>query len=86
QSWQRVDIRVKAVDVPDQINGLSADEVASSAVNVGLKSGIAASVAEAIDLLVSEEPGAQRILVTGSLYLAGDVLKRHRGYAIRPGV
>ena len=74
---------VVAVDIPNQINGQPAAEVAGSAIEAGLAGETAASVAEAIEHLVSEEPGAQRILITGSLFLAGDVLKRHRGYAIR---
>jgi len=75
---------VIAVDIPDQINSFAAEELANSAVKIGLTGGKAASVAEAIDHLVREEPGPQRILITGSLYLAGDVLRQHRGYAIRP--
>ncbi|VAW11672.1 Dihydrofolate synthase @ Folylpolyglutamate synthase [hydrothermal vent metagenome] len=73
---------VVAVDIPDQINGLAASDVAGSAAEAGFAGATAASVAAAIDQLVENEPEAQRILITGSLYLAGDVLKQHRGYAI----
>ncbi len=72
------------VGVPDQINSLGAEDLAEAARDLGFAVGTAASVEEAIDQLMSREPGPQRILITGSLYLAGDVLKRHRGYAIRP--
>jgi len=73
-----------AVNIPDQINGFAAKDLADAASELGFAASQASSVAEAIDQLVTTEPGPQRILITGSLYLAGDVLKRHRGYAIRP--
>jgi len=73
-----------AVNIPDQVNGLAADELAGAAIGLGFAGSAADSVAAAIDQLVCKEPGPQRILITGSLYLAGDVLRQHRGYAIRP--
>jgi dihydrofolate synthase/folylpolyglutamate synthase len=75
---------VVAVDVPDQPNGLAAAEVAAAAAGAGLVASTASGVADAIASLSANHPGPQRILVTGSLYLAGAVLKDHRGYAIRP--
>lgn len=76
--------RLIAVEVPEQTNGLAARDVAAAAKDVGLAAETASGVAEAVARLVSEDAGPQRILITGSLYLAGDVLKHHRGYAISP--
>ena len=75
--------RLVAIDVPDQPNGQTAEDVAVAAVEVGMAGETAGSAIEAIGRLVSENTGALRILITGSLYLAGSVLKRHRGYAMR---
>lgn len=75
---------VTAVDIPDQQNGQAAEDIAAAAAAVGLPGFLAANVDDAIAALAEADPGPQRILITGSLYLAGAVLKDHRGYAIRP--
>ena len=37
-------------------------------------------------LIAAGGPDPVRVLITGSLYLAGDVLRQHRGFAIKPGM
>lgn len=64
-----------AVPVPDNPAGLTPDEVAGAATRLGIKARTAGSVAAALDSLAATPmvPPA-RILICGSLYLAGAVL------------
>ena len=66
-----------ALTIPDEENSLEAAMMAAEADRAGMKSTRTAdSVAEAIDLITSEAPRA-RILICGSLYLAGHVLREN---------
>ena len=70
--------RVIAVPVPGSDNGLSAEAVADAARAIGLPAMSRDNLAEALDAarkLDLEPP--PRILITGSLYLAGDVLREN---------
>ena len=60
------------VAVPDEDASLTAAELAVASQRVGIETRPAANVAEAIGLLASGSAG--RILICGSLYLAGSVL------------
>ena len=62
-----------AVSIPGEAAALSADETAAIATEVGLKGSPAGSVAEAVGHITTQAPQA-RILICGSLYLAGAVL------------
>ena len=67
---------VIAVPIPDQDNAFTADALAAALRPTGLRVETAASVADAlgaISRLAYERP--PRILITGSLYLAGSVLE-----------
>lgn len=65
-----------AVPVPDNPAGLTPEEVAGAAARLGIKARTAGSVAAALDSLATTPmvPPA-RILICGSLYLAGAVLE-----------
>ncbi len=63
-----------AVSIPGEANTLPADVTAQAAQTVGMTAQTADSVQHAIEQLVATDP-ACRILICGSLYLAGDVLK-----------
>ena len=65
------------VSIPGEANTLNAEETASSADAVGLVATTAASVSEALTRIASDKPRA-RILICGSLYLAGAVLRDNR--------
>ena len=62
-----------AVAIPDEPNSLSAEEMAAKATAAGLKLSPADSVESAIKRLVRQS-GPARLLICGSLYLAGTVL------------
>lgn len=62
-----------AVPVPDQPAGLSNETLAKSARSLGMPARMAASVPEAVSAIAAAAPGA-RIVICGSLYLAGAVL------------
>ena len=67
-----------AVPVPGEANALPPSEVAARAAALGMPADVAASVAEAVDRAA---PRA-RVLVCGSLYLAGSVLGEIFGAAV----
>jgi dihydrofolate synthase/folylpolyglutamate synthase len=65
-----------AVSIPGEKNTIPAEETARIAAACGLEAGTAAGVAEAITAIRDRAPGS-RILICGSLYLAGHVLRQN---------
>lgn len=65
-----------AVSIPEEANTLPADATAEAAESVGLPAEIAADVGRAVAGLAATHPGA-RLLICGSLYLAGRVLREN---------
>ena len=68
--------RLCAVSIPGESATLSAAETAAAARDVGMAAEEAASVSAALARIVAEAPGA-RVLICGSLYLAGEVLREN---------
>jgi dihydrofolate synthase/folylpolyglutamate synthase len=75
--------RVVAVPIPGHENALAPEAVAAAANACGISATTAPDIATALEVASAGEAEV-RILVTGSLYLAGHVLKLHRGYALPP--
>ena len=65
-----------AVSIPNESATLSAQDTAEVAAQVGMKTDQSASVLQAVQSIVSTDPNA-RILICGSLYLAGAVLREN---------
>ncbi|QYX57362.1 bifunctional folylpolyglutamate synthase/dihydrofolate synthase [Roseovarius sp. SCSIO 43702] len=65
-----------AVSIPGEANTLSADATASAARAVALEAETEVSVGAALARIAREEPGA-RVLICGSLYLAGSILREN---------
>ena len=65
-----------AIDIPGEPNTLPARDTAEAARQVGMETRTAADAADAIRAIVTEAPAA-RILICGSLYLAGRVLREN---------
>ena len=65
-----------AVAIPGETATLPAEATAAAALDVGLPAVISGSVAEALADIVAQDP-ASRILICGSLYLAGSVLREN---------
>ncbi len=65
-----------AVSIPGEAATLSADETAAAAAKVDLPASTANSVTEALDTIVAKDPRS-RILICGSLYLAGNILREN---------
>ena len=65
---------VHAVAVPGEHKTLSGEESADAARRVGLAASASASVREALSDIVAKARGPARMLICGSLYLAGTVL------------
>ena len=63
-----------AVSIPDEVNTLPADDTAAAANSVGLHSKTADDVKDALQDIAHSTPNA-RVLICGSLYLAGAVLR-----------
>ena len=67
---------LRGVTIAGETATLSAEETVAAARAVGIRAEAAASVAGAVAAAAAEEPGA-RVLVCGSLYLAGRVLREN---------
>ena len=65
-----------AVSIPNEINTLPASETATVARQVGMTAYESASVQDALSSIVAADPQA-RVLICGSLYLAGNVLREN---------
>ncbi len=66
--------RLVAVPIPDQAASARAEDICAAAGSVGVAADAAPNVAEAVARLTGEPAEPGRILVCGSLYLAGHVL------------
>jgi dihydrofolate synthase/folylpolyglutamate synthase len=64
------------VSIPGEANTLPASATAEAARAVGMPAIEADSVLDAVKTIVKTSPDA-RILICGSLYLAGNILKTH---------
>ncbi len=65
---------LRAIAIPDEPLSLSADEAAAAARDATIVARPAASIAEAVTDLAASGAGPRRILICGSLYLAGKIL------------
>ncbi len=65
-----------AVAIPGEAATLPAEDTAAAAKGVGLDARVAASLDDALDAVLKSDPEA-RILICGSLYLAGAVLREN---------
>ncbi|MBY5986740.1 bifunctional folylpolyglutamate synthase/dihydrofolate synthase [Roseovarius atlanticus] len=65
-----------AISIPGEANTLPADATATAAANAGLPSGTSPSARAAIEDIAAKDPTA-RILICGSLYLAGAILREN---------
>jgi dihydrofolate synthase/folylpolyglutamate synthase len=63
--------KVEAITIPGEENARSADDIADIAKSIGLRAASRSGIAEAV--AAAAEPGG-RVLICGSLYLAGRVL------------
>ena len=68
--------RLHAVSIPGEKNTLPAATTRDAALSVGIPSEAAPSVAEALTGIAAQAPGA-RVLICGSLYLAGAILREN---------
>ncbi|MHA1564432.1 MAG: bifunctional folylpolyglutamate synthase/dihydrofolate synthase [Alphaproteobacteria bacterium] len=66
-----------AVQQPPQDNMHEAATIAAAADGLGIRSGTADSLAQAVDALAGADQPAARLLVCGSLYLVGWLLRDH---------
>lgn len=65
---------LQAVSIPDEAMTLTAEETADAARQAGFEASVAEDVAAALSHLVEADPTPRRVLICGSLYLAGRVL------------
>lgn len=71
--------QIITVKIPGEENAVSAEDLASEAVKQGFTTTSAQSLEQALRHVASSADREQRLLICGSLYLAGNVLKLHRG-------
>ncbi|WP_264211571.1 bifunctional folylpolyglutamate synthase/dihydrofolate synthase [Leisingera thetidis] len=65
-----------AISIPDEVNTLSAEETEAAARSAGIEAGTAESAMAALKAIVAKDPQA-RVLICGSLYLAGHILREN---------
>jgi dihydrofolate synthase/folylpolyglutamate synthase len=65
-----------AVSIPGEANTLPAEDTAAAAHSVGMTAATAQTVAEALAKIL-QSAASSRILICGSLYLAGQVLRQN---------
>ncbi len=65
-----------AVSIPGEANTLTAEQTQEAAAKAGIAAATAESVLAAVKTIAAKDPGA-RILICGSLYLAGGVLREN---------
>jgi dihydrofolate synthase/folylpolyglutamate synthase len=65
-----------AVSIPGEVNTLSAEDTQAAAARAGIGADTAESVLDAVRRIAACDPGG-RILICGSLYLAGNVLREN---------
>ncbi|WP_405108171.1 bifunctional folylpolyglutamate synthase/dihydrofolate synthase [Phaeobacter sp. BS52] len=63
-----------AISIPDELNTLSAEETEAAAKSVGIAAGTAKSTIAGLQAIIAKDPHA-RVLICGSLYLAGHILR-----------
>jgi dihydrofolate synthase/folylpolyglutamate synthase len=68
--------RLLAISIPDEKNTLPAETTRDAARAAGIPADSAPGLAEALARIAAESPGA-RVLICGSLYLAGAVLREN---------
>lgn len=71
-----VAISLTGVSIPGEANTLPADQTAQAAQHVGLAGRTADTVTEALQAILADDPHA-RVLICGSLYLAGAILREN---------
>ena len=76
QPLSRVAATLHAVSIPGEKNTLPAEATRDAALAAGIQATTAASVAEALSDITARDPEA-RVLICGSLYLAGSVLREN---------
>lgn len=69
--------RLHAVDIPDSAAAISPEALAETAIDSGIPAAACAGVEEALSQALNG--GAKRVLICGSLYLAGAVLREGAG-------
>ena len=65
-----------SVSIPGEANTLPAEVTRDAALAAGMDAVVAGSVADALEAIAKHTPGA-RVLICGSLYLAGSVLREN---------
>ncbi len=65
-----------ALSIPGEANTLPAEVTAAAASAAGMEAHVAPDLRSALDRIIADEPGA-RVLICGSLYLAGHVLREN---------
>ena len=74
QKFHGLASQVIAVPIPDEEGAMRPDDLADLAVEMGFEADRASSLSEALQMSASGRHEAARILICGSLYLAGHVL------------
>ena len=67
-----------AIEILDSDSSFSANEILEAAKKIGFQAKTAKSISTAIRKIITEEKLPSMILICGSLYLAGNILKENK--------
>ena len=67
-----------AVNIVDSDASFNADEIFTVATKIGFQAKTATSITDAIENIISVEKSPSKVLICGSLYLAGNILKENK--------
>lgn len=76
ESLLKVAKKLYAITIPEEQNTLSAQQTCEAAKSVGMNADIADNAEQAVATIIKTSPDA-RILICGSLYLAGNILRKN---------
>ena len=75
--FRNIIVQVRTVAIPGEINSISAEDAAEAGRQVGVDANASATVNDAVKAIAATSRDPGNILVCGSLYLAGTVLRDH---------
>lgn len=79
QPFKGLAAQIITIKIPENENAFEADELCQLAKEMGFAAEAAASIQDALGILKSLYPKSPRIVICGSLYLAGHALDSHAG-------
>ena len=78
RAFSEIAASVHCVTIPDEAAAIQATDLRDIALSVGLKVDVADDALSAVKKIAEDQSKSSRILICGSLYFAGKILKDHQ--------